>query len=339
MAYARTLSPFFAFVAFQLSLVSPNALAEMAQLIIAEQYGLTYLPMMILRDRRLVEKHAIAAGLGDIKVNWVRLGGGGSAANEALFSGAVHITSGGVAPLVTLWARTKDTPQEVKGVCAMNSMPGYLVTRNPNIKSVKDYTDKSKIAVPAIKISNQAIFLAMAAEKEFGIGQQDKLDPITVALPLPDGHLALLSGTEIDSQYSAPPYQYQALAQPGIHRVLNSYDIFGGPHTLNVIWTTKKFHDENPKTYAAFLAAYREANDILNRDKRAAAELYVRVTKEKTTVDAIYKMLIDPEIRFTMTPEKVFDWAKFMFRANRVKVGPTSWKDIFFPEIHNLAGS
>jgi NitT/TauT family transport system substrate-binding protein len=314
-------------------------MAEVSQLNIAEQFGLTYLPMMILRDQRLIEKHAVNAALGDIKVNWTRLGGGGAGANEALFSGAVHITSGGVAPLVTLWARTKDTPQEVKGICAMNSMPGYLVTRNPGIKSVKDYTDKSRIAVPAIRVSNQALLLAMAAEREFGVGQQDRLDPITVALPLPDGHAALLSGTEIDSQYSAPPYQYQALAQPGIHRVLSSYDLFGGPHTLNVIWATKKFHDENPKTYAAFLAAYREATDILNRDKRAAAELYVRVTKEKTSVDAIHRMLIDPEIRFTLTPEKIHDWAKFMFRVNRIKAEPASWKQMFFPEIHDLAGS
>ena len=230
--------------------------------------------MMILREHRLIEKHAQAAGLGDIKIVWTRLGGGGAGANEALLSGAVHITSGGVAPLITLWARTKDTLQEVKAICAMNSMPGYLVTRNPNIKSVKDYTEKNRIAVPAIRVSNQALFLAMAAEKMFGAGKQDRFDSITVALPLPDGHAALLSGTEIDSQFSAPPYQYLALAQPGIHRVLSSYEIFGGPHTLNVIWTTRKFHDENPKTYAAFLGAYREATEILNGDKHAAAELY-----------------------------------------------------------------
>src|ERR1041385_7245137 len=98
-----------AFIVLHLAIACPFARAEVAQVNIAEGFGLNYLPMMVLREHRLIEKHAAAAGLKDLKVNWTRLSGGGSAANEALFSGAVHITSGGVAPLVTLWARTKDT--------------------------------------------------------------------------------------------------------------------------------------------------------------------------------------------------------------------------------------
>jgi ABC-type nitrate/sulfonate/bicarbonate transport system substrate-binding protein len=30
-----------------------------------------------------------------------------------------------------------------------------------------------------------------------------------------------------------------------------------------MLWTTAKFHDANPKTYAAFLAALTEANEFI----------------------------------------------------------------------------
>ena len=45
----------------------------------------------------------------------------------------------------------------VRGVVAMNRQPAYLTTRNPNIKSVRDFTDNDRIALPAVKVSVQAI--------------------------------------------------------------------------------------------------------------------------------------------------------------------------------------
>ena len=65
----------------------------------------------------------------------------------------------------------------------MNSMPLYLNTNNPNVKSIKDFTSKDKIALPAVKVSIQAVTLQMAAEKEFGEGNQNKLDALTVSTP------------------------------------------------------------------------------------------------------------------------------------------------------------
>ncbi len=146
------------------------------------------------------------------------------------------------------------------------------MTRNPNVKTVKDFTDKDKIALPAVKVSIQAVTLQMAAEKAFGEGQQNKLDHLTVSMSHPDAQTALLSGrSEITAHLGSPPFQYQELEQQGMHKVFSSYDVLGGPATFNVVWTTTKFHDENPKLYAAFVAALDEATATINRDKRAAA--------------------------------------------------------------------
>src|SRR3954470_22746658 len=91
------------------------ALAEVAELRAARQYGLSTLPLMIMEDARLIEKHARQLGLPDLKVTWVQLGGP-AAMNEGLISGDLHFGAGGAPALITLWARTKGTANEVRGV-------------------------------------------------------------------------------------------------------------------------------------------------------------------------------------------------------------------------------
>ena len=313
------------------------ARAEMGEINVAQQYGISYLPLMIMEDQKLIEKHAKAAGV-DVKVGWAKFAGG-NVMNDALLSNSLQFASGGVGPLLTLWARTKGN-LDVKAVGAINSMPLYLNTRNPNVKTIKDFTDKDKIALPAVKVSIQAVTLQMAAEKAFGEGQQNKLDALTVSMSHPDAQTALLSGAgEITAHFSSPPFQYQQLEKPGIRTVLNSYDVLGGPATFNVVWTTSKFRNENPKLYDAFVKAIDEATAIINRDKKAAAETYLRLSKDKDTVADIQKMLNDPNIVYTQTPQNVMKYVDFMAKVGSIKVKPDSWKDLFFPNVHDLPGS
>src|SRR5438046_8765464 len=114
--------------------------AEVAEIKIAEQYGISYLPLMIMEDQKLVEKYAKSAGLDEVKVGWTKFAGG-NVMNDALLSGSLQFASGGVAPLVTLWSRTRGT-LDVKAAAAINSMPIYLNTRNPSVKTIKDFTEK-----------------------------------------------------------------------------------------------------------------------------------------------------------------------------------------------------
>ena len=321
-----------------LALSAPGrAAAEGGEIKMAQQYGLAFLPLMVMQHYKLLEKHVRAAGLGDAKVSWVKLASGG-VMNDALLSGDLSFASGGVPPFITLWAKTRAN-LDVQGVCAMAAMPLYLNTRNPNIKSVKDFTEKDRIALPAIKVSNQAMFLQMAAEQAFGEGSAHKLDSLTVSLSHPDAMTAMLSGGEINSHFSAPPFQYQELAEPGVHSVVSSYDLLGGPHTFAMVWTTAKYRRQNPKTYAAFLAAFEEADAIIARDKKGVAEMYLADTKSKDTVENILKFITAPGSEYVMTPKNTVKQAEFMYRVGTIKVKPASWKEMFFPEIHQLPGS
>jgi len=323
--------------ALVLALAAPGARAEMSEIKVAQQYGIGYLTLMVMEEQKLVEKYAKAAGV-DVTVSWAKFAGG-NVMNDALLSGSLQFASGGVGPFVTLWARTRGN-LDVKAVSAMNSMPLYLNTRNPAVQSIRDFTDRDRIALPAVKVSIQAVTLQMAAEKAFGEGQQNRLDPLTVTLSHPDAQTALLSGqSEITAHFGSPPFQYQQLEKPGIHTVLDSYEVLGGPATFNVVWTTSKFRAENPKLYQAFAQAFDDATAQINRDKRAAAEAYLRISRDKDSLAHILKMLEDPQIVYTTTPQNVMKYVDFMHKTGAIKVKPDSWKDLFFPNVHSLPGS
>jgi len=312
--------------------------AEVKEVQIARGFAIPHLPIMIMEHDKLLEKHALAAGLGEIRVVYSTIGGG-SVMNDSLISGALSFGVGGPPPMLTLWDKTRSAIQ-VKGVCAEATMPLLLNTRNPNLKTVKDLTEKDKIAVGAVKVSIQARLLQMAAAKAFGDAEFARFDPLTVGMNSPDASAALRSGAgEVDTNFSLPPFQYAELKVPGIHTLASSNEIMGGPHTFTMVYTTGKFHDANPRTYQAFLAAIKEAIATINRDKSAVARIYLEMTNSKESVADIVAILDDPLVQFTMTPTGTMKFADFMHRIGALKNKPNSWQDYFFEEIHNLPGS
>lgn len=312
--------------------------AETPTVRIAQQFGISYLPLMVIKEQRLIERFAREGGLPEPEVTWTQFSGG-SAMNDALISGSLDLAAAGVAPMLVLWAKTRGS-LDVRAVSALAALPSFLNSSNPEVRSVKDFTDRDRIALPAVKVSIQAIMLQMAAEQAFGVGQHEKLDALTVSMPHPDATAALLSGrSEVSAHFTTPPFQYQQLESPAIGRVLSSYDILGGRHTLNVIYATGKFARENPRTVAAFLAALETANGWITRNPKEAAQLYVRAENSKLAPDFVERMITDPDVHFTTVPENVMKFAEFQHRIGQIKVKPADWKEIFLPEAHGYPGS
>ena len=322
-------------LAFALS--ATTAKAEPRVVRIATQYGISYLPLTIMAEKKLLESEGKKLGL-DLSTEWIRFTGG-PPMNEALISGNLDFASGGVGPMVTIWARTQGN-LKVKGICAINSMPLYLNTINPDVKTIKDFTEKDRIALPAVRVSMQAVILQMAAEKTFGQGQEHKLDAWTVSLSHPDGLAQMMSGkSEITGHFTSAPFMYQELADKRVHRVLNSYDVFGGPHTFNVVWASSKLYEGEPKVVQAFLSAMRIAMKDIHDDPAGMAALWVKADKSKLTPAEAEKIVRDPENKWTMAPEKVMVVADYMGRVKMIPVTPKSWKDMFVDAVHDLPGS
>jgi NitT/TauT family transport system substrate-binding protein len=311
--------------------------AETKEIRVAQQFGVNYLPLLVMKKHKLIEKQAEKAGLGSVSVSWAQFGSG-SAMNDALLAGKLDLASGGVGPLLKIWDRAKGQ-FDVKGVASLGSMPLYLSTNNPNVKSIKDFTTKDKIALPAVRVSIQAVVLQMAAAKAFGDSRFDRLDGITVSMRHPDAMAALLSRTtEITAHFANAPFQEQELQTPGVHKVLSSYDILG-PSTLNSLYTTAKFRSDNSQTYKAVVAALKEAIDIINRDKMAAAQTYVEEERSKLSAEFVHKILVHPDFVVTSTPQGIMKYSDFMHRVKSIRNLPSSWRDVYFPEIHGESGS
>lgn len=298
---------------------------------IAQQFGIAYLILDVVRDQNLIEKHGRDAGT-DVAVEWTTLSGS-TGMNEALLSGSVNVVSAGVPPALALWDRTRGR-QNVKLVAALGSLPNYLITNNPNVRTLKDFGPKDRIAVPAAGVGFQSRVLQIETAREFGADAYRKFDDISVSLPHQDATAALIAGgTEIDAHFSSAPFYYQALAaNKAVHKVLSSYDVLGGPATFNALYATEKAHDGHPAVFKAFYAALSDAAAWIRANKDQAAALFVRQQGSKLAPALIAAIINDPENDFTVTPERTAVYADELHKLGVLKTKAASWKVFFFAE-------
>jgi NitT/TauT family transport system substrate-binding protein len=315
------------------------AWAETNELRISKGFGIHYLPLYVMEKQKLVEKHAARAGLGEVKVNY-RIIDGGNVINDAMLSGALDIASIGVPGFLTLWDKARSIPgREVIGLGGVGGGSVWLMTRNPNVRTLADFTDKDRIAVPGIKTSFVAVVLQMAAAQAFGADNYAKLDHLTVGIPHPDALAAMLSGrTEITAHFCSPPFSYIEYDTPGIHRVINSADVLGAL-TIIMAYTTRKFAEANPKLAQAFVAGLDEAAQFIAANKQEAARIYIDLATTRPKADEMMRMLNDPDTHYTVAPEGVMKYAEFMQRVGTMKGRPATWKDLFVSAVHDRPGS
>lgn len=340
MAKARRRGPHIAAALLAATVLAPaTAGAEVSEVRIVRQPSILSLALFVMDHEKLVEKAAKAKGVPDLKVTWSRLAGG-AAVNDAMLSGAVDFAAGGVGPLIVLWDRSKGGKGDIKAAGALSDLPMTLNTNNPAIKSLDDFDEKNKIALPAVKTSMQAVLLQMAAAKKLGDKSYEHYDRFTVSLAHADATASLISGSGVvAAHFAAPPWDAIQLKSPKVHKVLDSSDIIGGPATCLVLYTTQKFYDQNPKVYAAVVQALSEAMDLISSDKKRAAEAYLALNSDKISVNELVEILEMPSSVYKIAPSGIKTYADFMHKIGRIKTQPESWKDLFFPSAHNLAGN
>jgi sulfonate transport system substrate-binding protein len=326
-------------LAAALALCAGTALAQQkTEITITRQPGILYLPSHVMEKQKLIEQEAAKQGVPNVVVHWVNLSGGG-AQTDALLSGSVDVVNTGVGNLLLLWDRTKGG---VKGIVANSALPLTLVTRNPNIKTLKDYGPNDRIAVPTLKVSTQAILLQMAAEKLWGEGQMGHLDANMVQLGHPDAAVMMANPRgEVTSHFAAPPYQYYELKNvPGAHVVITSPEIIGGPLTQSQFFTTTKFADANPKIIAAIKAATFDAVGFIKKDTPAAVDIYKEITHDKAPAGEILEMLKQPGMmEWGAAPQGTMKFAAHLHKTGTLKTMPKAWTDYYLPITADLPGN
>jgi NitT/TauT family transport system substrate-binding protein len=267
---------------------------------------------------------------------------GGPQIQDGLLSQTLDIGAGGITVLLITSDKTRGAgDQEIRGLTALSSVPYELWTVDPKLKSLRDLDpQKNRIGLPSVKVSVPAIFLQMASEQLNGVGQHAAFDPLTVSLAQPDGAISLTAGgSTVDSYLFAPPFSQQMREKANLHQVWSSNELFGSPITALATWTTARFHRQNRKLAAAFVAAIRDAIELIGTDRPRAAAIYVKAEPSKLPVDYFAKLLEEPDVRFTLAPENTIKIADYLARIGSLRQKPSDWKETFFPEVHAESGN
>ena len=317
---------------------SPALAQQKSEIVLSRQPGIFYMPSHIMEKQKLIEKHAAALGVPGVSTKWITLSGGG-AQTDALLAGGVDILNTGTGNLLLLWDRTRGG---VKGIVATSAQPMTLISRDANIKSLRDIGPNDKIAVPTVKVSTQAIVLQIAAAELFGADQWSKLDPNTVQLGHPDAYVAMTNAQhEVRNHFAIPPFTFLELKNvSGAHVVLSSPDVMGGPLSQAQFFTTTRFADANPKIVQAVRDATKEAHDLIRSDTRAAVEIYKEVTGDKTSVEDLLAWLREPGMmEWNLQPQGTMKFAAHLFRTGTLKTQPKAWTEYYLPLAHDLKGN
>lgn len=285
---------------------------------IAEQFGLGYAPLQIMKELKLMEKY-----LPGIKVEWKQMGTGG-VIREALISGDLDIGFMGIPPYLVAWDKGVDW----RIATGLSNSPQGLQTYRQDLNSLQDFKSEDKIAVP-IPGSVQHILLAMEVEKV--LGNPKALDNNLVPMTHPDGATALISEKDISAHFTAPPYLFKELKSKNVKQLVDAEKAFGGEHSFLVAVATTKFHDGSPQAYAAFLAAVNEAINFVNSKPQEAAKILA--PQYELTVEETEEFLTWPGTNYTSTVYGLMGFAEFMQASGYIKKVPKDLSEVAWENV------
>lgn len=299
--------------------------------------GLAFLPIYIATDQKLFEKHAKAAGVA-IKPVFQRVSSS-AAMQDALLAGKVDVAPFGVSAFLLTREKTRGTPQETIALSGLTTMPLVLVSNRSDVKSLPDFKPKDRIAVPMLA-APQMYLLQMQSEKSFS-GQADKLREQVIALPHPNAIESLEQGrNNVAGYFASPPFSQTVLKNQKFRKVLSSADIIGGKASFLVLTATRKSLDAQPKLAPALIKALAEASDIIRKEPRRAALIFLKFEPSRSLdIQTLEMVLRDLKDEFGSEIHGIEAYAGFMGRHGKLKEPPKSWKDVVVPQLAAMPGS
>ncbi|HAK47460.1 MAG TPA: ABC transporter substrate-binding protein [Spirochaeta sp.] len=236
---------------------------------IAEQYGLAYAPLQIMRAQGYFEQSAP-----ELEINWIKLGNT-AAIREAVVAGEVDLGFMGLPPFLIGADHGMDW-KLIAGlsICPVGLVAGDAIAEGRDSSGLDAVNPSHRIALPQPG-SIQHILLSMAAEREYG--DAARFDDSLVTMKHPDGMTALLSGA-VDAHFTSPPYIFlendaEAVDGSGFQTVLSGFDAFGGEFTFIGAMAAGGFIEDDAELLEAFLQAIEQSVDFINNSPEEAAGL------------------------------------------------------------------
>ncbi|HPF87440.1 MAG TPA: ABC transporter substrate-binding protein [Candidatus Limiplasma sp.] len=281
---------------------------EKTTLTIAEQFGIAYAPLQVMKDEGILEQ-----ALPDVEINWVQLGGP-TAIREGMLAGNIDLGFMGVGPMLL----GVDTGMDWKAFTALSANEVSFITNRDDIQSLADISADDRIAVISPGCT-QHILLCLAAEQQFG--EPDRFDEQLVSLSHPDAMSAMLAGGEIVLHITTPPYADLEL-QNGMHKILTGQDVMGGSFTFICGVAKTELYDDYRGIYDTFQQCLSQAIDEINADLEAAAEKLAPVYG--VDADMLYSMMSYNGTIYSKTLTGVDKLAAAMVEMGLLSKAPTA---------------
>ena len=293
--------------------------SDMQQVTIAEQYGLAYAPLQIMKELKLLEKNN-----SNLQVNWKQMGNT-AAIREAMLAKEVDIGFMAIPPFLIGW----DKGMEWKIAGGLSSSPVGLVSNRSEVNTIKDFTELDRIALPQPG-SVQHILLSMACEKEFG--DSDKLDNLLITMAHPEGMNALMAKTDVTAHFTAPPYLTGELKSKENRLILSGEEAMGGEFTFIVGVATKSFHDRDPEDYKVFLKALEESITFIKTNKAEAVEILSKAYD--IDQEEVAEYLDTQGVEYTTEVQGLDKFADFMKRNEYISKTPANKTEIMWDDVN-----
>ncbi len=284
-------------------------------LTIAEQFGIAYAPLQVMKDEGILER-----ALPDTEINWVQLGGP-TAIREGMLAGNIDIGFMGIGPMLL----GVDTGMDWKTFSALSANEVSLITNRDDIRSLSDIGEDDRIAILSPGCT-QHILLCLAAEQQFG--DPERFDKQLVSLSHPDAMSAMLAGGEIVLHITTPPYADLEL-QNGMHKILTGQDVMGGPFTFICGVAKTGLYQDHRAVYDAFQQSLTLAINEINADLAAAAEKLAPVYG--VDAELLYSMMSYNGTIYGKTLSGVDKLAAAMVEMGLLSQAPTA-ADYAFPD-------
>ncbi len=266
---------FLLLLAAGLMLFSACGTKEKQTLTIAEQFGVAYAPVQVMKDEGILE-----AALPDVEIKWVQLGGP-TAIREGMLAGDIDIGFMGIGPMLL----GIDTGMSWKTFSALSANEVSFITNRDDIQSLADIGADDRIAVISPGCT-QHVLLCMAAGQQFG--DPERFDRQLVSLSHPDAMSAMLAGGEIALHITTPPYADLEL-QSGMHKILTGLDVMGEPFTFICGVADVSLYEKHREIYDAFQQSLTASIDRINADLASAAQTLAPVYG--VDADMLYEMM------------------------------------------------
>ncbi len=285
-----------ALLVFVTALIGGCGQPEGVDIIVAEQYGLAYAPIQIMKEKGFLEQ-ALAKRTGvnqPVSVNWVKLANT-AAIREAMLADSLDVAFVGIPPfLIGL-----DQGMPWKMITGLSECPLDLMVHESSVPDFQSLVGAGKIALPQPG-SIQHILLAMAAEKQ--LGDASIFDRQLVSMKHPDGMQALLSGQDIVAHFTAPPYNFMESETVGFRSVLTGEAAMGEPFSFIVGIAQPALYEDKIRI-EAFMEALDQSFAFIdeNRDETVALLAASFELSPEQTEEFLFERGIrfGPEIRGT----------------------------------------